>query len=108
MVLKSSLDYEHTTSYLLTIRITDTGKPAQPSGNITIKVKKNFFDLSCARYDFRCFQHYVQIKGDSTKVTEKNTVLIDVFLGRKVNNLALTQFDSTFKVGLSSMISYNS
>ncbi|XP_078366394.1 uncharacterized protein LOC144650562 [Oculina patagonica] len=38
LVLKSSLDYEHTTSYLLTIKITDTGKPARPSGNITIKV----------------------------------------------------------------------
>ena len=44
LVLKSSLDYEHTTSYLLTLTITDTGKVAQPSGNITIKVKvKRFF-----------------------------------------------------------------
>lgn len=40
LALKSALDYEHTTSYLLTLKITDTGKAKQPSGNITIKVEK--------------------------------------------------------------------
>lgn len=80
LVIKSSLDYEHTTSYLLTVRITDMGKPAQPSGNITIKVKKNFFDLSCARYDFSCFQHYVLIKSDSTKVTDKYHLSVKKYL----------------------------
>lgn len=45
LVLKSPLDYEHTTSYLLTLTITDTGKPAQPSGNITIKVKVKRFSF---------------------------------------------------------------
>ncbi|XP_074618758.1 uncharacterized protein LOC141877629 isoform X2 [Acropora palmata] len=38
LILKSPLDYEHTTSYTLTLRITDTGKVNQPSGNITIKI----------------------------------------------------------------------
>jgi len=38
LVLKSALDYEHTTSYVLTLKITDTGKATQPSGNISIKV----------------------------------------------------------------------
>ena len=41
LVLKSPLDFEHTTSYLLTLKITDMGKQAQPSGYITIKVKAN-------------------------------------------------------------------
>lgn len=45
LVLKSPLDYEHTTSFLLTLTITDTGKPAQPSGNITIKVKVKRFSF---------------------------------------------------------------
>ncbi|XP_068721591.1 uncharacterized protein [Montipora capricornis] len=36
--LKSPLDYEHTASYTLALKITDTGKANQPSGNITIKV----------------------------------------------------------------------
>lgn len=38
LILNSPLDYEHTKSYLLTLRITDTGKVARPSGNITIRV----------------------------------------------------------------------
>jgi len=46
LVLKSPLDYEYTTSYLLTLKITDTGKIAQPSGNITIKVKQNNLNLA--------------------------------------------------------------
>ena len=41
LVLKSALDYEHTTSYVLTLKITDTGKATQPSGNISIKVNKS-------------------------------------------------------------------
>ena len=43
IVLKSELDYEHTRSYSLTLRITDIGKATQPSGNVTVKVTFLFF-----------------------------------------------------------------
>lgn len=45
LILNSPLDYEHTTSYLLTLRITDTGKFEEPSGNITIRVNRKFLDF---------------------------------------------------------------
>lgn len=45
LILNSPLDYEHTTSYLLTLRITDTGKLEEPSGNITIRVNRKFLDF---------------------------------------------------------------
>ena len=45
LILNSLLDYEHTTSYLLTLRITDTGKLEEPSGNITIRVNRKFLDF---------------------------------------------------------------
>ena len=97
LVLKSSLDYEHTTSYLLTLTITDTGKVAQPSGNIIIKVKVQ-------RFFFFIFFTFLQVfdllmnGSDLIKKVSDNTMLFRTKMTAAGFNIIVSKLTASLKI----------